>query len=211
VIDLTAANERDAVWHWARAEISSPRFGYLYRPPRLTPSIAAALEGGDAASLSDAQWAQLQDAVFAVRAPILAGLKRLGIAWYGGKVSASDLAGLRVMNLPQFRIASPSLRLGELVQALERGDYLPDPDFVHNYWDLRDSFDPTNLRAAPILIAMNAEGPYGILEGYSRLAVLLSRLTQGSTLPDTPVVVGVCARIPEWVLNDHPEAPLYWD
>jgi len=106
---------------------------------------------------------------------------------------------------------SPSLRLLELVQALERGDEVrKEPKFAPNYRALRDAFDPAQLTAAAILVAMNVGGPYGILEGYSRFAVLLLRHMQGNAPPDIPVAVGVCPQIQEWGLNDQPEAPLYW-
>jgi hypothetical protein len=124
-----------------------------------------------------------------------------------------DLAALRLLSLPSFRALSPSARLAELVPALDRGEALPGaPTFAPNYRALRAVFDASRMESAPILVAMCAEGPFGILEGYSRCSVLLSKHQEGSTLPQIRVMVGLCPRLPEWHLHVDPSSvPLYWD
>jgi len=212
VRDLTPATAREVAWHWASAEINSPRFGHLYRP-NLSQSILVALTSGDQTLLTEEEWNDLESVVSGVRAPLLRGLNRLGTTWYVGQISSEDLVDLRLLNLPAFRGISTRLRLAEFVEALDRQEGLPGvPEFAPHYWALKTGFEPTQIRGTPILVSMNAAGPYGILEGYSRLAVMLSRDIHGNPVTDLRVMLGVCTRIREWRLNDDPmSVALYWD
>jgi hypothetical protein len=211
---LTLISELLVFWDWAVAEIHSHRFKEFYKG--LPTFVVAALERGDPALLSPAGWTILKQTVFGVRISLLAGLRRLGTSWYTGRLAPGDLKDLMLLDLPLFRDLSASLHLDDLVSALDRGDSSPNdsttqPSFVDNYRAQRPTFELSRMRGKPVLIGWRKEGPYGILEGCTRLAILRSMQTGGTSISDLPAVFGVCPRIGEWRLGDNVTGrALYW-
>jgi hypothetical protein len=199
--DLTAV-----IWNWARAEVDSPRFGAYWST--LPPRILAALRSGDSAVLSRDEWGYLKATAEQIRGPLLKGLLRLGTEWHIGTIATADAEQLR---LAWFH-AMPSRRLGALVDILDSGGNVPgEGSFAPNFRAARRAIDVSNMRGAPILVAESGQGPYGLLEGYIRCSVLVSRLRANEPVPAAiQVIVGVCPRIREWRLNDDPAGLELW-
>ena len=156
---------------------------------------------GRTEALTQSDWERLKDAVLKVRFPILLDLLRLGMAWYSGDLDPSDLANVRIMNYEPHVKLAPSRTLSAFAEALDSGlDQLGEAGFGQNYRTLRDTFRPDRIRGRPILVAVDASGPFTLLEGYTRLTVMTSLWKGGKIVSKIPILLGLCPRLREWHL-----------
>jgi hypothetical protein len=211
VTKLRPAGWRDIAWNWARAEIDSPRFAP--HDAHVGETLLARVRAGDQQGLDDAAWSALTGAVARYRGGLLRGLRRLGTEWFSGELDLAEIPDLRVMNYLPFVAICPTRRLGDLAAALAAGREPPGAqEFATNFAALRHGFATARLaEARPILVTERAEGPYTLLEGYSRLAAVAARCLAGTAGPgEIPVLLGKCPRIAEWRMADDPaKGPLF--
>jgi hypothetical protein len=202
--NIELGTERDLIWHWARAEIESGRFFQFYGS--LEPHLREFVVSDDRSRLTPEDWGTLRKIVFGSRSPLLKGLARLGTIWHVGKLPFSELAELEIMDWPYFVPLSPSRRLEAFVRGLDRGQVPPHEErFAINYRNLRRQFSIERTHGYPVLVAERKQGPYIVVEGYSRLSVLTSKYIAGEVRDgEIPVVLGICANLTEWYLNDDP-------
>jgi len=204
--DLVPGSQRDLVWHWLRAELESSRYARSYG--FLNPDLSAKVFMADKASITDEEWMNLAQALFYVRAPLLKGLLRQPTTWYTGTMSLSEIPDLKVM-WPAYLEISPNHNLRDLVTAIDAGQVPKhEKKFVDNYKQFRDVFKYNPQTGWPILIGEKKEGPYLLLEGYTRFSVLTSKFLKGE-LPDAsiPVVLGLSDRLDDWYLDDNTHYP----
>ena len=70
---------------------------------------------------------------------------------------------------------APSRKLEEFADALDAGHVTSgEEEFASNYRKVHDSFSSQRMRGRPIVVAENVEGPFTILEGYTRLTTITS-------------------------------------
>jgi hypothetical protein len=102
------------------------------------------------------------------------------------------------MNLRIFVRIAPSRRLMDMTTALDHGS-VPQGWDPLNYPRLRSTFKLSRMHGNPILVAQRPSGPYTLIEGVTRMCVLLSKSLQGEIdLPHIPVVLGVSRRFDRW-------------
>jgi len=195
-------SERDVFWHWARAELTSPRFAKYYGD--LTPRVQAFLRSGQKENLTASDWDNLQRVTFGVRSPLLIGLHRLGTNWFTASLRYDELPNVLIMPLLDFVVAAPSRHFSEFVAALDRGEIdAAQEELIRSYKQTRDTFSLQRLAGAPILVAESTDGPYVLLEGYSRLSAVTSLHLRGDlTNGPIDVLLGVCGKLREWYLGD---------
>ena len=141
----------------------------------------------------------LLDAVRTFRPPLLDPLLGLGASWSAASLTVTDLPGLRVVSTKEFQGLAPDGCLATLVASIDRGGDTPDAEFSGSYRRVKSSFSPTKMQGRPCLIAKVREGPYTVLEGLTRLAVLQSRASNGKSVPDPlEVYSGVTDRLDAW-------------
>jgi len=203
VQNITPTNERDVFWHWAKAEFTSLRFseGYV----NLTPRVQTLLRSGQKENLTASDWENLQSITLWYRRPLLVGLRRLGTNWFTDVLRYDELPNVLTMTLPDFVAAAPSRRLSDFAAALDRGEIDPaQNELIRSYKQTRDTFSLERLTAAPILVAESKDGPYVLLEGYSRLSAMTSlHLREDLTNGAIDVLLGVCNNLREWYLSDN--------
>ncbi len=108
------------------------------------------------------------------------------------------LPELRVIAETDFVERAPSRLLGEFVAAADKR-LGAIPDFDTPYSQIRASFDPRKSKGVPILVATDAEGPYTIAEGLTRLTCLVSLKQQGRIrLESVNAMLGVNPRFAMW-------------
>jgi hypothetical protein len=92
----------------------------------------------------------------------------------------------------------------DFAKALDQGMSPPREDsFLPNYRQLRHAWDASKPSGRPILVAEVLTGPIYIVEGYSRLSVRASRAIRNQEELPVDVVIGICAGLPEWYLDDN--------
>ena len=194
---LSDANEIDVVWEWGRAEIESARFGEGYA--LLSPRIRAALRVGDRDDLAPEDLEQVRKVVRFLRAPVLEDLFRLGTTWKRAGITISEVGPLRVVNWPPLASVDPSRTIEGIARFLDRGGEPPDHAFGQGYRALRPVFSMFKMQGRPLLLAENEAGPYSVLEGYTRCAVIASAYL-ARELADGPleVIVGICPQVRDW-------------
>lgn len=148
--------------------------------------------------LSKADWEDLGSAVLSTRADLLRPRIDLGMRWYLATLPPDPLPRVRVMKLRIFAPLAPERTLDEFVTSLDRGA-VPRVWSRSNYRRLRSTFEPSRMHGLPILVAVRPSGPYVILEGTTRLSVVLSQQRAGE-LPRAaiPVVLGVGRLLRRW-------------
>ena len=201
--NVTPTSERDLFWHWAKAEFTSSRFSAYYG--NLTPRVQAFLRSGQKENLTASDWDNLQSVTFGVRSPLLVGLRRLGTNWFTGSLRFDELPNVLIMTLPDFSAAAPSRRLDEFVAALDRGEIAAgQKELIRSYERIRDTFSLQQLSGSPILVAESRDGPYVLLEGYSRMSAMTALHLRGDLTNGTiDVLLGVCNKLHEWYLSDN--------
>jgi hypothetical protein len=192
--------EKTVLASFAEAEFSSPRHG-----PRLArlvqPGVLTRLQFAASSSWTAAERDAAIGALFRYRGMFFGPISALGPTWNEATLMVDDLPDLRTTNLPGFRELAPDLRLGKIVAALEAGRHTSDTDWERNYRQLRAEYDPTMVRGRPILFAGQEAGPYTVIEGTTRLCVLIALHIEGK-LPSARVLtyLGVTPRRDEWPL-----------
>ncbi len=143
--------------------------------------------------------AALVDGVRAFRPPLLDPLLRLGVVWWAASLVPSDLADLRAVSTREFQGLAPDGRLATLVDSLEKGRDTPDADFSGGFRRLKNAYSPAKMQGRPCLVAKAKDGPYTVVEGLTRLAVLQSRWSAGKPVPDPlEAYLGLTDRLGEW-------------
>jgi len=123
----------------------------------------------------------------------------IGLApeWYEGEVAISFLDGMRFFNLPPWVSKVPSLQFADLALSRQR-PAMNEAEFC--------GFATAIER--PIAVAPSLEGPFCLLEGYTRCACILRDHRTGlSSLARLPMIVAVTSRIVEWS-DEH--GHLWW-
>jgi hypothetical protein len=209
VNEIRKVSKRDMIWHWARAEIRSERFSAIYASLNLP--LRELVEANKRKKLTAADWRTLTATVSSGRSPLLKGILRLGTTWYAATLDLRELPQLRLLNLPSFLQFSPTRTLVELVEGLD-SQRISTVDsefqkFISAYRKLRMDFSMEKMEGYPVLIADRIEGPYIILEGYTRLSVLASKYFKRElTSTNITVLLGVCSKLVNWYLNDDPKS-----
>jgi len=159
------------------------------------PAACAKLRTARLNELTEADWVSLKRAIIAVRSPFLVSLIALAPDWYVGHLSIDAVAAMRFANSDDWPQKWPSRVFGDLAGAR----HLPGrtPEFR--------GFRTTIER--PIAVGPSLDGPFCLMEGYTRLACILRdhRAAIRST-PDVELFVGVATLIEtEWtnVAGNH--------
>jgi hypothetical protein len=198
MISLRAATSRDLFWNFSRAEFEIPEHGVRHTQPRMAVELRSRVLRDERASLSDQDWEALREAILSTRSDIVQPLLDLGIEWFLGELRSTDWAKLRVMNLRIFTDIEPSRSLGELASALDAGA-------VPRIWDpsryprLRSEFELAKMHGLPIVVSERPTGPYTLIEGTTRMCILVSKVRKGELdVAQIPLLLGVSPRIGEW-------------
>jgi len=182
----------------AESELFGRRYA-LGLGTRIPESLNERLRYAPLAEWSPADREALVNAIRAMHLPLVAPLLRLDLTWFDAALDATDLPDLRTPESPEFRQLAPDQRLGTLVTELRWGKDTPDGEFSGAFRHLRREFRPALLRGRPCLVAPTKEGPFTVLEGLTRLAVILALAQAGRPSPDpVPAYVGISERLPEW-------------
>ena len=118
---------------------------------------------------------------------MLGGLLSLRPEWYEGDIPAAELADMRFFDLPDWTAKTPSRNFGDLVGMR----HLPgsEPEFR--------GFSTRIER--PIAVAASLEGPFCLVEGYTRCGSSLRDHRAGlANLDRLPIIAGITPRIAEW-------------
>jgi hypothetical protein len=192
---LQKGSERDLFWNFARAEFEIPGSGIRHTQPKISSALRERVVRNERAKLSEMDWAALREAVLSVRSDPVQPLLDLNLEWFLGKFPAKEWASLTVMNFQIFTRMAPSRQLLELSTALDHGA-VPSTWTPSNYSHLRSTFDRVRMNGDPILVARRRAGPYTLIEGTTRMCVLLSLQRHGEIdVPWVPIVLGVSPRL----------------
>ena len=170
---------------WAIAETTTEKapLRQAVREGRLRDKLL----GGRSDDLSEPEWQALERAILQTRGPMLTGLLSLRPDWHEGDMPVSRLADMRFFNVPAWTAKTPSRNFGDLAGRR----HLPgvEPEFR--------GFATRTER--PIAVAASLDGPFCLIEGYTRCASLLRDHRAGmASREQVPMVVGVTPRIAEW-------------
>jgi hypothetical protein len=198
VIAFKKGSVRDLFWNFARAEFEIPESGPRHTQPRISSELRERVLRDEGTALSDADWEELRAAVLSTRADILEALLDERLKWYRAELPASEWPTVRVMDLQIFTRIAPSRHLLELATALDAGA-VPSVWSPSNYPRLRAAFDRSRMHGDPVLVAQRRAGPYTLIEGTTRMCVLVSRHVDGEVEPRSiPVVLGVGPHVDRW-------------
>jgi len=179
---------------WAIAEATSTKepLGQAIAQGRGPSGLAAKVVAGLHEEITDAEWQWLERAILQTRGHLLDGLIHLRPEWYEGEVLLTFLEGIRFFNLPDWVRKTPSRQFADLVMS-RRKPVGHAPEF-HGF---------ATAIERPIAVGPSLEGPFCLLEGYTRCGCLLRDYRAGlSSLDRLPMVIGVASRIAEWS-NGH--------
>jgi hypothetical protein len=138
-------------------------------------------------------------AIIARRGPFLTDLLNRGTGWFHAEIAVDRLGVLRVAGGHWWGELVPPHDLDSFTSALEAGKNAPDPRFAPVWRAIRDKYEPRLDRGRPILVAVNSEGPFTILDGTHRLAAHLSRSRAGLAVPDPiRVFLGTGPPVDKW-------------
>lgn len=172
----------------------------------LPEAVAERVRYSPRSEWSEGDRKSIVDAVLAFPPPSLDPLLRLGVSWSAASLAVSELPELRVVSTSEFLGLAPDGRLSTLVASIEKGRDTPDAEFSGGFRRMKNSFSPAKMHGHPCLVAKVGEGPYTVVEGLTRLAVLLSRSSSGNPVPDPlEVYLGLTERLGEWGLASPPE------
>jgi hypothetical protein len=159
--------------------------------------LAAKILAGLHAEITAAEWYWLEQTTLQTREPLLHGLIRLRPDWYDGEVPITFLEGMRFFNLAEWVRKIPSRQFADLAMSRQK-PVGHEPEF-HGF---------ATAIERPIAAGPSLEGPFCLLEGYTRCGCLLRDYRAGlSSLDRLPMVIGVTSRIAEWS-NGH--GHLWW-
>lgn len=196
---LTPATVDDLFWEFARAEVrNDARHDRMYSRG-LGAELVSKVRSGQRGVLSRSERARVRATVLSTRPGYLRPLLRLGLRWSYGELPSGELLQLRVPDLDIFRSTAPSQLLQDYAAALDRGGPHLWPPLAKNFRAIRPRFDPRRMVGVPIVIGSSPRGPFTIVEGTTRLSVLVSRLGRGqSRPPKIRLLFGLGPRAPHW-------------
>jgi hypothetical protein len=188
--NLEASSEKEMLTEWALAEVH-------HLQGMVPDDLIARVTADPRAPLTADDRKYLQNAIRGRRFPMLHDLLPLGLKWYRGDFAVGDLGDVMFhWKNPAFAAATPSRRLADLAA---NADKITDTAFVQRLRRTRFEFDPTQMRGKPILVALNLEGPFLLIEGTTRsLTILLEGSTGRPTLEQLPICVGVGDRLRDY-------------
>lgn len=192
--------EEDVLLAFADSEILSRRWvGGLAR--HLSEAVAERVRYSPREEWTDADRSAVLAGVRALHPPCLEPLLKLGVDWHDATLGVQEVPGVYIAMLPEFRNLAPDGHLPSLVAALEKGKDTPDGEFSGGYRRTRNAFAPSQWRGRPCLAARVPRGPYTVVEGAMRLAVVLVRLQGSKPVPDAiPAYLGLTDRLADWDL-----------
>jgi hypothetical protein len=162
--------ERDMLRTWLIAE-----FGNAARWSALKDRVPAPLLKkclADEGILTEPESVQLEAVIRIFRGPLLDGLLPIVTEWYAGGLPVGELSQLRIINFAPF-VAVASCRMFErLVDHIETGRQIADTDLAENCRRISTGFDIGRMRGRPILVGETINGPYFLVEGYTRCSLL---------------------------------------
>lgn len=193
------ATWNDFFWEFAQAEVQNDaRHDRMYSRG-LGPDLFAKVRSGRQDELDRTERSLVRSTVLSTRPEYLRPLCRLGLRWSYAELAPRDLPLLRVPDLNIFRATAPSRLLRDFASALDRGELTQWPPLAKNYRRLRTRFDPGRMVGAPIMIGTSQRGPFTIVEGVTRLSILVSRWQQGEPVPPKiPLLIGVGPKALGW-------------
>jgi hypothetical protein len=198
MISLRPASLRDLVWNFARAEFEIPEFGLRHAQPRITPDLRSRVLLDQRDTFSEADWAALRQALLSTRSDLVQPLIDRGADWFLGELPSNEWPRLRVLNLRIFTDIVPSRSLGELSAAMDDGAAPVGWD-PSRYLRLRRDFDLAKMHGYPIVVSERLTGPYILIEGVTRMLVLVSRTRSGmSDVSRVPLLLGVTSYLSAW-------------
>ena len=192
------ANAQDVFWNFARAEFEVPLGGARHTQPVIPETLRTKAIRGERENLSSDEWHRLEKALLSTRGTIVTPVLDRVREWRLVELLSKELPDLRVMNLRIFSSVAPSRRLDDFAAALDRGEFprIWDPKF---YRDLRARFDLRRMHGVPILVATRRSGPYTVVEGTTRISVMVSKLiTRELKVRAVPAVLGLGGRLKGW-------------
>ena len=132
------------------------------------------------------------DGVRGLPSPALQELARPEARWFAAMLEAPELPELRVAPGPEFGTLAPDGRLVSLVESLRKGRDTRDGQLSGSFRLLSRKFNAKELRGRPCVVAAKPVGPFTIVEGTTRLAVLLARYQRSAPVPlPLPVYLGL--------------------
>jgi hypothetical protein len=198
VISLRPASVNDLVWNYARAEFEIPEHGLRHIQPRIAPELRERVLLDQREALSPSDWGALRDGLLSTRADLVRPLIDLGTEWFLGELPANEWLNLRVLNLRIFTDIVPSRSLVELAAAMD-GGAVPGDWEPSRYLRLRSEFDLARMHGRPIVVSERLTGPYILVEGVTRMSVLVSRKRRGLLdVAHIPLLLGVASRLSSW-------------
>lgn len=183
---------------WAVAEATSAKepLGKAVAEGRCPPEMRDKLLAGRHRELTEAEWQALVRAVLQARGPLLQGLLDLRPEWYEGKVPIPFVEQMFFFNLPAWVAKTPSRNLGDLAGTRHQSGN--EPEFRGFFTDIE----------RPIAVGPSLDGPFCLVEGYTRCGCLVRDHRAGlSILDPIPILVGISPRIAEW---SNGQGHLWW-
>ena len=180
---LASATRADFFREFARAEVHNDARHNRAYSRGLGLDLFARVRSGDMDGIDRKGHSLIRSTVISTRPTFLRPLLRLGLRWSYGDLSPSGLSRLRVPDLDIFRHTAPSRCLGDFVLALDRGEGGVWRPLARNYGRMRSRFDPRRMVGVPIVVGATSRGPFTVVEGLTRLSILVSRLGRGEPVP----------------------------
>lgn len=167
------ADVQDVFWNFARAEFEDHLGGDRHAQPVIPERLWAKVIRGERENRSSDVWHVLEKGLLSTRGTIVKPVLDRVREWSLVELHPKELPDLRVMNLRIFSSVAPSRRLDDFCATLDRVEFPPnwDPTF---YRDLRARFDLRCMHGIPILVAARRSGPYAVVEGTTRVGVMVS-------------------------------------
>jgi len=195
---LSRGSEQDLIWNYARAEFEVPQDGLRHTQPKMSARLKEKVLDDARVGLTEEEWKKLKAAVLSTRESIVRPLLEFVTDWYVAELEENDWAKIRVMNLHIFTDIEPSRRLDGLARALDGGD-VPKVWKPDHYATFRSNFSLAKMHGLPILVAERLAGAFTVVEGTTRMCVIVSKQLRGEIdLKKMLVVLGVSSRLSEW-------------
>lgn len=171
---------------WGIAEATSTKeSGFSAEVARQAPAIHGKLLRAE--PLSEAELDALARGIEQYRAPLISGLQAVQPQWFEGVLPVQTLAEMRFFNMNEWSEKAPSRMFGDL--AGTRTIAGTQPEFR--------GFATSVER--PIAVAPSLDGPFCLVEGYTRCAAIVRDHRAGlSATGEVPMIVGVTLRITAW-------------
>lgn len=172
---------------WGVAELRGPSGTVAVERGLLSPQVLESVRADGGESLAADGWRQVRDTILVKRGPLIGNLFTLGIEWSLRAVTVDQLQALEIIAIPEWHAKYPTHRMDELAGAR----HLPGtaPEFR--------GFE--TACESPICVGASAEGPFCLVEGYTRVGTFLRDVLAGLTSErQMRMLVGVSPRIHEW-------------